>query len=68
MDLREEFFDPEKMNEEVIHYSPNGIITFDEDNNIININDKAKEMFGINTPEVDGPYTEKECYVVSNDA
>jgi PAS domain S-box-containing protein len=42
----------EKMNEEVIHYSPNGIITFDEDNNIININDKAKEMFGINTPEV----------------
>jgi len=42
----------EKMNEEVIHYSPNGIITFDEDNNIININDKAKEMFGITTPEV----------------
>ena len=42
----------EKMNEEVIHYSPTGIITFDEDNNIININDKAKEMFGITTPEV----------------
>ncbi len=42
----------EKMNEEVIYYSPNGIITFDEDNNIININNKAKEMFGINTPEV----------------
>lgn len=41
----------EKMNQEVIYYSPNGIITFDDEQNIININQKAKEIFGIINPE-----------------
>lgn len=41
----------EKMNQEVIYYSPNGIISFDEEGNIININKRAKEIFAITTPE-----------------
>lgn len=41
----------EKMNEEVIYYSPFGIITFDENQNIININQSAKEIFNIKNSE-----------------
>ncbi len=46
----------EKMNEEVIYYSPLGVITFDHNQNIININKAAKELFGIKNNETNLGY------------
>lgn len=46
----------EKMNEEVIYYSPLGVITFDDKQNIININKVAKELFDIKNSETNLGY------------
>lgn len=46
----------EKMNEEVIYYSPLGVVTFDNNQNIININKAAKELFDIKNAETNLGY------------